>query len=541
MRLSTTLVGLLLVLSLVLGSTVYAGFALHKDDIVRSERANVNETAASVSESLQSHLAAKKQVVRVGSRIQGLENHGSDRQRAALEGFLSTSHFDGATVVARNGTVMTFSAERTSATDRERVLGANYSDRRYVQVALSGATYVSEPIRADSNHYIVVISTPVYEDDAVVGTLNAAVHLRDPEANDHGVFSGLNRLVEADESVTVRAGSKLLYANEGITGRTFDGSNRVAGTEWTVVVERDRAAVTDRLQTLSNLQVAALLVVLASLGAVGYWTYRTNIQQIAQLRAGMSALEAGDYDADVALSGTEEWDEIDERFDRLGSRLQQRESQLRVLNRVLRHNLRNEMNLVLGHSQSLTDEDADVHAHAAAIEAAVRDTLEISNNARMIEERVREATQRREPAVLSSVVTDAIALADGPSAATVTVDVPEDVAVRDGDAVRSALAEVVENARSHSDRPPADRTVTITGNDDGDRAQLTVRDNGPGLPQIERNVLVGDLDASPVNHGDGLGLWIARWLVERADGTIAVTCDDGTVVEITVPTVYTEN
>jgi signal transduction histidine kinase len=541
MRLSTTLVGLLLVLSLVLGSTVYAGFALHKDDIVRNERANVNETTATVASNLESQLQSKRRLVGVGAHMRGMESHGSAHQQDALAEFLSTSRFDGATLVAANGTVMAFDAERTSVTERERLIGSDFSDRRYVQAALSGASYVSEPMRAESDNYIVVVSAPVYEEGVVVGTLNAAIHLRDPAADPNGVFADLDRLVEADESVTVRSGSKLLYANEEMTGRTFHGSERVASTGWTVVVERDRATVADRLRTVSYVQVVAMLVVITSVGAVGYWTYRTNIRQISDLRTGLSALEDGDYGADLELSGTEEWDEIGDRFDHVSTRLKQRESQLHVLNRVLRHNLRNEMNLVLGHSQSLTDEDADVQAHAAAINSAVRDTLEISNNARMIEDRVREATQSRDPAALSSVVADATALADGPSAATVTVDVPEGVVVADGDAIRSALAEIVENARSHSDRPPADRTVTVTARDDGDTVSLTVRDNGPGLPEIERDLLAGDLDASPVEHGEGLGLWIARWLVERADGNVDASCDDGTVVHITAPTAHPEN
>jgi signal transduction histidine kinase len=472
--------------------------------------------------------------------MHGMADQGSGHQSAALSDFLTTSQFDGASVVAANGTVMAFDAEDTNETERERVLGADLGDRRYVREALDGTVYVSEPFRADSGNLVVVVSTPIREDMQVVGTLNAAIHVEDPEEDQHGVFSDLSHLVAPDQTVTVHSQSGTLYDGDPISGRTFRATEPVAQTDWVVVVEQDRSAITSRLQWVSVVQGAALLVVLCSVGAVGYWTYRTNIRQIADLRAGLSALEDGEYDVDVELSGTEEWDEIDDRFNRVGIRLEQRESQLRVLNRVLRHNVRNEMNLVLGHSQSLREDDADVEAHASAIEAAVEDTLEISDNARMIEDRIREATAGRAPAPLSSVVAEALAAADGPSAANVTVDVPEDVVVADGDAVRTALAELVENARVHNDRAPADRDVAISARDDEDRVRLTVSDNGPGLPDVERDLLAGGLDASPVDHGEGLGLWIARWLVERADGTITTTCNDGTTVHVDVPTVYAE-
>ncbi|WP_323677210.1 sensor histidine kinase [Halorubellus sp. PRR65] len=542
MRLSTTLVALLVALSLVLGITVYAGFALHTDDIVQGERASVNGTAATVAHNLHAQLESKEQVVRVGSRASGLARHGSAIQIGALDEFLAASRLDGASVVDANGTVTAFASEDTNATERERIVGGDLSHRRYVRVALNGTMHVSDPFRADSGNLIVVISAPIRDGTDVVGTLNAAIHLEDPEEDQHGVFSDISHLVDPGQTVTVRSHGTSLYAEDPLDGRTFRATEPVPQTDWVVVVEHDRSSVANRLRSVSLVQGVALLVVLCSVGAVGYWTYRTNIRQIADLRAGLTALESGEYDVDVALSGTEEWDEIGERFDRVGARLEQRESQLRVLNRVLRHNVRNEMNLVLGHSQSLREDDADVDLHVSAIEAAVQDTLEISDNARMIEDRIRAVTDRRAPAPLSSVVAEATATADAPSAANVTVDVPDGVVLADGDAVRTALAEIVENACIHNDRPPADRDVAITARDDDDHVRITVSDNGPGLPDIESDLLAGGLDASPVDHGDGLGHWIARWLVERADGTITTTTNgDGTVVHIDVPTIYSEN
>ncbi|NHN40822.1 hypothetical protein G9C85_04135 [Halorubellus sp. JP-L1] len=541
MRLRTTLLGLLLVLSLVLGSTVYAGFALHKDDIVASERASVNETAATVAHDLHEELEAREQEVRIGAQDERLEAHGSDRQSTALAGFLATSSFDGASVVARNGTVMAFDAERTNATERDRVLGSNFSDRSYVQGALDGRVYVSDPMRAESGNFVVVVSAPVRNGTAVVGTLNAAIHLRAPDEDQQSVFADLSHLGDVGQAIAIRSGGETLFETGPAPERSFRGQDRVAQTNWVVAVEQDRTVVADRIRTVSLVQAGALLVVLCSVGAVGYWTYRTNIEQIGELRAGLTALEAGDYDASVELSGTEEWDEIGERFDHVGARLEQRESQLRVLNRVLRHNLRNEMNVVLGHSQSITEYGADPETHARAIESAARETLDISNKARMIEDRIREATESREPAALSTVVSEAMALADGPSTVDVAVDVPDDVVVADGDAIRTALAEIVENARIHSDHPPAERDVAVRASAYDSRVRVSVSDNGPGLPAIERRLLAGELDASPVDHGEGLGLWIARWLVDRADGDLSIDVTDaGTTVHVDVLTVYVD-
>jgi signal transduction histidine kinase len=549
MRLRPTLIGLLLVLTLVLSSTVYAGFALHKDAVVATQRSEVNETAERTARTLESRLDSKERVVRVGASANALGEHGTDRQQTALAAFLRKSEFDGASVVARNGTVLAFSSVAANASERDAVVGSDFSDRAYVKAALNGSTYVSEPFRASSGNYVVVVSAPIRNDTEVVGTLNAAFHL-DPSASHldpsesgrPALFANLDDLTGPMQTVRVERWNETLYGDGHVDGNTFDATDQVASTDWVVVVHGDRSEVQERLETVTLVQGGALLVVLFSVGTVGFWTYRTNIEQIAELRAGLTALEGGEYDVDVALTGTEEWDEIGERFERVGNRLEQRESQLRVLNRVLRHNLRNEMNVVLGHSQSVTEDDADVDVHAAAIESAARETLAISQHARMIEDRLKDATGTREPAAIDAVVDDALAAVTETALATVSVHVPAGVVVADGDALSTALAEVVGNAIVHNPAPPADCEVSVTATDRDATVRVTVTDNGPGLPDVERDLLTGELEASPVDHSEGLGLWIARWLVERADGSIdATVTDDGTTLTLHVPTVYTND
>jgi PAS domain S-box-containing protein len=68
-----------------------------------------------------------------------------------------------------------------------------------------------------------------------------------------------------------------------------------------------------------------------------------------------------------------------------------------------------------------------------------------------------------------------------------------------------------------------------------DDVDIHVIDNGPGLPQQEREVL-REGSESPLIHGSGLGLWLTYWIVSNHDGSIQTDVDDeGTRVTVTLP------
>ena len=68
-----------------------------------------------------------------------------------------------------------------------------------------------------------------------------------------------------------------------------------------------------------------------------------------------------------------------------------------------------------------------------------------------------------------------------------------------------------------------------------DVASAEIRDGGSGITAEEVAVL-DQLTETDLNHGSGLGLWLARWIVEASGGSLSFESDDaGTVVSIAVP------
>lgn len=101
--------------------------------------------------------------------------------------------------------------------------------------------------------------------------------------------------------------------------------------------------------------------------------------------------------------------------------------------------------------------------------------------------------------------------------------------------LRSAIAELLENAIAHGD--PEAPSVTVTTDRRGDRVALVVEDDAPPIPEMETNVLTGDHEMPGVYHSSGLGLWLVHWAVELSGGEVAVDSgpERGNRITVTFP------
>jgi PAS domain S-box-containing protein len=211
----------------------------------------------------------------------------------------------------------------------------------------------------------------------------------------------------------------------------------------------------------------------------------------------------------------------------------ERERQLAVLDRVLRHNLRNDMNVILGRANRVVEE-ADGNA-----ETAGRDIVDVGQRLLELVEKERELTTLieqspdAEPIVLYDCVRSAVEeVRTSYPDAGVSIAVPESVQVSAVPELRRAVFELCENAIRHTDR---DRpTVEVRAEVDADTVELLIVDDGPTIPEKEREIVTGEIEIGPLNHGSGMGLRLVEWIVSQSRGTIAVESGDrrGNVIRV---------
>ena len=90
--------------------------------------------------------------------------------------------------------------------------------------------------------------------------------------------------------------------------------------------------------------------------------------------------------------------------------------------------------------------------------------------------------------------------------------------------IRQALMNVIDNAIKFA---PAGSTVQVHGAVDADTVRVVVDDNGPGIPEVDRERVFErfyrvDRDRASAAAGSGLGLAIAHWAMTANHGSIAL-------------------
>ena len=62
--------------------------------------------------------------------------------------------------------------------------------------------------------------------------------------------------------------------------------------------------------------------------------------------------------------------------------------------------------------------------------------------------------------------------------------------------------------------------MTLAVDETAGRVDVTVSDNGPGIPETERAVFRAGSETD-LRHGSGLGLWLAYWAVTSVGGDLS--------------------
>jgi signal transduction histidine kinase len=217
----------------------------------------------------------------------------------------------------------------------------------------------------------------------------------------------------------------------------------------------------------------------------------------------------------------------------------QRKEQLAVLNRVLRHNLRNKLTVAQGHiqvaSQTVTDEAGASSLEQA--EGALRNLLDTSEQAREVERVLGGNSDRQSVELRPLLERLAEQTAERDPNASVAVESPA-LSVRTNELLLQAvISQLLENAVEHTDSP----VVTVRVETGDEYLTLAVEDEGPGIPDHELRVLESG-EETALEHGSGLGLWLIRWGVDRLGGDIEFqTGPDGTRAVVSLPSTIVED
>ena len=199
-------------------------------------------------------------------------------------------------------------------------------------------------------------------------------------------------------------------------------------------------------------------------------------------------------------------------------RYQQR---LEVANRVLRHNLRNDMNVIRGHAEMVASGDPD------DIERAADAILDRTGDLLTVGEKARKVSELDDSHAHTPTIHDITELVAGVVHRTaqqyphigVSVDgtAGAKAQLTDSGSVGTAIREVVELFVAQAESGSITIRVAVACDDDA--VTVGFDSTGPGIPPVEREALTAGSE-SPLQHADGLGLWLAYWCILENGGTL---------------------
>jgi two-component system nitrogen regulation sensor histidine kinase NtrY len=282
--------------------------------------------------------------------------------------------------------------------------------------------------------------------------------------------------------------------------------------------------------------VVMVLVMLTSAPLLGWFFARQVTRRVRRLHDAARRVGAGDLEVRVSPTGKDELDQLGLAFDGMVAELAQTRSRLEYLQKVtawqevarrLAHEIKNPLTPIQLAVQELASKYAgDDPSYRRLLETAgeiLRE--EITSLRRLVDDFSAFAKLPKvEPAAvdLHALLVEAVRL-QPEWQGLVTVEASREAvpAMCDKTLFRRVIANLVENAMQAAQALGRTADVRITAEVRGERSVMVVDDNGPGVPEDDRQHIF-DPYVTHREGGTGLGLAIVRKIVIDHGGDVSV-------------------
>ncbi|AKH97525.1 multi-sensor signal transduction histidine kinase [Halanaeroarchaeum sulfurireducens] len=204
--------------------------------------------------------------------------------------------------------------------------------------------------------------------------------------------------------------------------------------------------------------------------------------------------------------------------------LEEQRDNLDILNQVLRHDIRNDIQLITAYAE-LLEAEADEEEFAEYIETILENAnhvIELTKSAREVADVMQSAEKELKQVGLRTVLSNEIeeVRAAYPEADVVEATAIPQVTVQANDMLESVFRNLLKNAIQHNDTETPRVAVSVTDRDE--TVHIRVADNGPGVPDEQKERIFGKGKKGLDSQGTGIGLYLVKTLVGNYSGDIWV-------------------
>jgi signal transduction histidine kinase len=335
------------------------------------------------------------------------------------------------------------------------------------------------------------------------------------------------------------------FEYSGADGRALLGvAAPVAALGWTVIVEQPTSEAFELAARLQLELVVIITLALIATVTLGYYWGQSFIRPIFALIKGTQSIAQGQLDDRVTIGGHDEFNQLGEAFngmaDKLGQlkedvRKQERQAMFGRIAAGLVHdishpiqNIANSCKLIL----KLRDDEEYRDTFQRTVDREFSSIKRVLEDLRNL---ARPMPLERFPIDINRAIQETVDSMDGlatTAGLTLNSRLSQQPLYIEGDLF--ALGRVYRNLIVNAiEATSPGGSITVTTEDQGDRARITIGDTGTGIPPERLDAIFEDFKTTK-RRGLGLGLAISRKIVEQLGGSISVTSQVGKGTTFTI-------
>lgn len=202
-----------------------------------------------------------------------------------------------------------------------------------------------------------------------------------------------------------------------------------------------------------------------------------------------------------------------------------------VIDRVLRHNVRNDMNVIEGYTNEIISSgNKKIRNKAEIID---RKCSELHNTIKKLRKIQKVINKKQNIEVdieeeIKNTINENKQLKKN-----IHIDFnkkQEQICAISHPCINYAIEEIIENSIQHNNSETKKLRINI--NQDKNKVHIKFKDNGKGIEQHEIDVIESNTETSH-KHSSGGGLWLIKWIINRSNGSIEFTnTSNGTEINI---------
>lgn len=225
-------------------------------------------------------------------------------------------------------------------------------------------------------------------------------------------------------------------------------------------------------------------------------------------------------------------------------RFEQQRDRLEVLNEVVRHDLRNDMQVVRGRGRLLEDHVTEEgRRHLEDMLHSTEDAIDITKTARDLTRTLVDGHDEYGPVSVTAAIDEAVetARSQHERAVITTRGLGQDARITADDMLEALIHNLVQNAIVHNDKQMPEVEVAMEVDDEAGTVTIDVVDNGPGVPEDRKEAIFGKGEKGLDSPGTGLGLYLVQTLAGDYGGRVWVEDNEpeGSVFRVELPLVET--